>query len=329
LNGGGVAIIDPEGIFNGDRLRRCSNEAQLHWPRLFLASNGHARIELNYSKLTGRAYANFNPVPSAEELRGYIREYEQNSLLFLYEVDGQTWGQWDTRPELLPRYKTAPDKRSPAPPEPAFNEWKRRYREDAKAFPKSFVNVSEPFLHGVGEGVGVGKNIRASPDGNAREGDLLALVDQPPFETTEPGSTFGECKPKAKRTKKQAGALSPEQEQWFRQWWSIWWRLEAKKAARQAFGTVVTTAEMFEKVMAATRAQSPEMLRRETKHRPQGATWLNGERWEDKAYASIGSPPAAQSVPTMADIARGREIDAALAAGTKNPFANLTGRRPS
>lgn len=34
--------------------------------------------------------------------------------------------------------------------------------------------------------------------------------------------------------------------------------------------------------MAATRAQKPEMMQREEKHRPHGATWLNGERWEDE-----------------------------------------------
>jgi hypothetical protein len=34
--------------------------------------------------------------------------------------------------------------------------------------------------------------------------------------------------------------------------------------------------------MRATRAQKPEMLMRDAHHRPHGATWLNGERWEDE-----------------------------------------------
>ena len=41
-----MAIIDREGLFGGDRLRRCSNAAQLHWPRLFLAADGFARLEI-------------------------------------------------------------------------------------------------------------------------------------------------------------------------------------------------------------------------------------------------------------------------------------------
>ena len=43
-----MLILKPDGLFAGDRIRHCSDAAQLHWPRIFLASNGFARIELNY-----------------------------------------------------------------------------------------------------------------------------------------------------------------------------------------------------------------------------------------------------------------------------------------
>src|SRR5947207_15019864 len=118
-----MAIIDPEGLFGGDRLRLCSNAAQLHWPRLFLASDGFARLEINYAKIIGRAYPTFSPIPSEADLQACLQEYAKNFLIFPYQVDGQPWGQWDTRKELLPRYKTAADRRSPLPPEPAFTEW--------------------------------------------------------------------------------------------------------------------------------------------------------------------------------------------------------------
>jgi hypothetical protein len=154
-----MAIINPEGFFNGDRLRRCSNAAQLHWPRLFLASDGFARLEINYPRIVGRAYATFNPIPTEQELLVFIREYAENFLLFLYQVGGQMWGVWDTKSEFLPRYKTAQDRRSPIPPEPAFTEWRRGYREETKSFPKCFEGlpkVSETFPCGVGVGGGVG-----------------------------------------------------------------------------------------------------------------------------------------------------------------------------
>jgi hypothetical protein len=271
-----MSIIDPEGLFGGDRLRRCSNAAQLHWPRLFLASDGFARLEINYARIIGRAYPTFNPIPPEAELQKWLQEYANNSLLFLYQVSGQLWGQWDTRKELLPRYKTAADRRSPTPPEPAFTEWQRRYREENKVFPKCFGDLSENLQHGVGVGVGGGKTICASGDARL---DGIPSIDNPPFETTEPDARFPVDSAQRTKTTRE---LTTEQETWFCQWWAEYWLHKAKKAARQAFRKHVRTATLFQQVMAATRAQKPEMLARESSMRPHAATWLNGERWADE-----------------------------------------------
>lgn len=154
-----MSIIDPEGLFNGDRLRCCSNTAQLHWPRLFLASDGFARLEINYARIIGRAYPTFHPHPSETELQSYFEEYSQNRLIFMFSANGQLWGQWDTRSELLPRYKTSADRRSPIPPEPQYSNWKHLYRVQSNSFPKTSGNISETFQHGVGVGVGIGVGI--------------------------------------------------------------------------------------------------------------------------------------------------------------------------
>lgn len=158
-----MAIIDPEGLFNGDRLRRCSNVAQLHWPRLYLASDGFGRLELNYAKML-RAYPTFTPLPTEAELQAYLEEYATNFLLFVYQADGQLWGQWDTPDEFLPRYKTSSDRRSPIPPQNTFADWKRQYREQSRRLPKSFGNFSEGFQRdayggGVGGGEGIGGGV--------------------------------------------------------------------------------------------------------------------------------------------------------------------------
>jgi hypothetical protein len=155
-----MLILDPEGLFNGDRLRRCSDTAQFHWPRLFLASDGFARLEINYARIIGRAYSTFHQVPSQSDLESYFQEYAKNFLLFIYQANGQLWGQWDARPDLMPRYKTAQDRRSPIPPEPDFSEWRKRYRRESEAFPKFHRNVSEEFprvVVGVGVVAGVEK----------------------------------------------------------------------------------------------------------------------------------------------------------------------------
>jgi hypothetical protein len=115
-------ILDPDGIFNGDRWRKCSDLARLHAPYLLLASNGFARLEVNYHKIIARAYSTFRTPPGEEDLLGYLGEYADAHLFFVYEFEGQQWGVWDTKPELLPRYKTALDRRSPEPPEPEFTE---------------------------------------------------------------------------------------------------------------------------------------------------------------------------------------------------------------
>ena len=76
--------------------------------------------------------------------------------------------------------------------------------------------------------------------------------------------------------------ISEQQQSWFILWWERYWRKTARAAALTAFCSAVATQETFDAVMAATKAQSAEMLSREERHRPHGATWLNGERWADE-----------------------------------------------
>jgi|GEM_PF-3706656 len=118
-----MAIIDPQGLFNGKRLRRCSALARLYWPYLFLVSNGFARIELDFDAIS-HTFASFGAAaPSSAEIAGYFSEYEKNDLLYPFAADGQNWGQWDTRRSWLKDFKTSSDKRSPSPPEPDYRRW--------------------------------------------------------------------------------------------------------------------------------------------------------------------------------------------------------------
>jgi hypothetical protein len=82
---------------------------------------------------------------------------------------------------------------------------------------------------------------------------------------------------------RQAGHnLSAQQEAWFAEWWSEYWLHVAEKPAREVFRRVVTTEPLFREVMAGLHAQKKQMLSREERYRPQGATWLNKERWKDE-----------------------------------------------
>jgi hypothetical protein len=280
-----MAIIDPTGLFSGDRLRHCSNIAQLHWPRLFLASDGFGRLELNYARIVGRAYTTFSPIPTEGELQEIIGEYITNYLLFPFQFGAQAWGAWDTKSEYLPRYKTSIDRRSPAPPEPEFTEWKRRYSEQITAFPKSFSKLSEEFLLGVGVGggIGIGKDTCASAEANARLGDTIAPLKAvlPEMVAILPSIT------KIRETP------TPSQEKMFADFWSAYdWRRDGREEARLAFRKHVTSEEQFKRVMAALKAQRPEQIAKDQQYRPMAATWLNKKRWTDEpASAAVAAVP--------------------------------------
>jgi biotin operon repressor len=92
---------------------------------------------------------------------------------------------------------------------------------------------------------------------------------------------------------RSADGYRPE---WFEEWWAIYWRKVARKPAQKAFQKHVKTRQRFEEVMAATRAQTPTMMARDPEKRPHGATWLNGERWNDEPSTPAKKPPERQSL---------------------------------
>ena len=133
-------------------------------------------------------------------------------------------------------------------------------------------------------------NTCASPDGGARVGGSFPSIDSPPFDTLGAEQPYLlEQNGHAKAQALSNGRLAAQQEAWFTAWWVEYWLHKAKKPALQAFRKAVKTAAQFEQVMAATRAQSAEMLAREPSKRPHASSWLSQERWNDEQ-----EPPKAQ-----------------------------------
>ncbi len=169
-----MAIIDPDGLFSGERLAACSDVAQLYWPRLFLAANSCCRIELSYKSIVSRIFANFHTPPEVSEIWDVFREYEKNFLAVIYETEGGVWWcQFITSEKFLPKYKKTRDKSSPAPTVEmmerhrlGYIEWKR-----ANSFQnQSFQKTDESFQRrgigiGVGIGVGIGEEQLQKPSG--------------------------------------------------------------------------------------------------------------------------------------------------------------------
>lgn len=185
-----MAIIDPKGLFLGDRLGMCSDLAQLHWTRLYSAANNYARFELNYRKVVSAAYSSFKTPPTEAQFWGWIREYRECFLLFVYEVNEVLWGQWQTNERYLLGHKNAEDRRSPAPPA----EEQEKYRQEYAALKKqralknhrladllgvvpSRTELPELTVAGVGEGVGEGKEQRQERPRKPRAVQVFTLPD--------------------------------------------------------------------------------------------------------------------------------------------------------
>ena len=166
-------LIFAEGLFGGNRLRRCSNASRLHWPYLFLLSNSYARLELDYERIISTAYCGFDPLPTEVELESATHEYSQCGLLFVYtSPSGAKWGQWYVPfPSAFPRYKTQADRKSPAPSAKEFMAWAGGHVNDcsttAYTSGKTHENISAknlPLDVEVEVEVEVDKNTMSKPD---------------------------------------------------------------------------------------------------------------------------------------------------------------------
>jgi hypothetical protein len=193
-----VAIINEHGLFQGKRLRRCSTKARLLWPYLYVASNGFARSELDYDFIADQ-FASFRAdAPTPEELAQYFAEFQANHLIFTYQYNGQSWGQWDTPRSHTKEYKTAIDKASPTPPEAPYIAWlKEQHGADWSQFhwskdaiadpPETFAqNSAEILLNvdrnsglGVGVGVGVGVGSGKNPSSEVSPSDAELIANAP------------------------------------------------------------------------------------------------------------------------------------------------------
>ena len=101
-------------------------------------------------------------------------------------------------------------------------------------------------------------------------------------------------KHKTAHTVRKKGTPSAEQLVWFTEFWECYWLRKSKKDAANAFYKAVKTQAMFDAVMVAVKAQSPEMLNRPADKRPYAASWVNAERWLDDVAETGPAVPKAE-----------------------------------
>lgn len=152
-------LIDPQGLLYGDRIGCCSDEAQLHFPRLLSASNTFGRFRMSVEWLQNEVYASFAVKPTKEQLTNWLREYHANFLLFVYrDHTGAAWAQWEIPEKLLGRYRLAADKKTPAPPAEDHAAFRRAYAESLRA--KNAASQHDDLAAGFGKVPHVCGNLR-------------------------------------------------------------------------------------------------------------------------------------------------------------------------
>lgn len=281
-----MAIIDPDGLFHGDRLRRCSDTARLAWPHLFLLANGFGRIEINYDRIAAVVFAGYKDPPSEQAVYGWVQEYRDAHLLFLYEARGQLWGQWDCKSGCLPRWKSRKDHDSPEPPQPAYDAWLRAYRNDSKPLPKtseileSLKKNCGKLPHGIGVGVGVGGGV------GSEEVRKPPLPEEEPPPAPKAGAGFSLIPPESFKP-----SNGWKQNSFERFWAVVWWKT-GKDDARRKWDQKIKSQAMAEFVIKAALEQGPELLaaaEREQRSAIHPATWLHKGRWADEQAPVVGA----------------------------------------
>ncbi len=269
-----------------------SDEARLLWPFFWCASNTLGRLELNYRKFLGRAFHQFKTPPTEERFWGIVREYRDCYLLFVYRVDSTVWGQWDAPERLLSsKYKTAADRRTPAPDYKSFIEWKNTYLEAKLALQADNPNSCNLFEKVFDSLEKFQENSRFTPlgsgSGSGRDSDKEE--QNPP---TPLAGGLSDAPPsilKHRPAKRSIGTIETSlgviRLPWWIEFWSIYPCREDKRAAMDAFERAVTCAEVWAKVRAgAIRYRQKADATPDLKLK-YGQGWINGERWEDEGEA--------------------------------------------
>jgi hypothetical protein len=139
-------MTNPKHLFASERLASCSDLAQLHYSRFILTSNTLGRTELTPGNIRRAAYPTIRDQPTDEQIFGFINEYSENFLLFVYvdPVTGAPWGQWLIPDTYLANYQTAEDKRTPAPNEKAIAAYRQSYYDKKRRKSMMGLNISKP-----------------------------------------------------------------------------------------------------------------------------------------------------------------------------------------
>lgn len=100
----------------------------------------------------------------------------------------------------------------------------------------------------------------------------------------------------------------------FAEFWSVWPKKNSKKDAERAWSKAIKKTDAAAIVNAA-RAYAESPNRPEAQFVPYGATWLNGERWNDPLPAPRAGGPVSANDRVRAALDAGARVQAAMESG--------------
>lgn len=296
-----MAYIDPDGMFGGDRMAMLSDSAKMAWSWFWCAGNTVGRVELNYREFTKTVFRQFKKPPTEQQFWDWVAEFHESYLMFVYQVNGQVWGQWYVTDKYLPTYKTVNDKKTPAPVSSDILEWQEKYNKLKLSLISGkcrVLNISKNFQKVLdipenletSEEFHMGVERRGEIEERSGEEENPCAADAAPG-PADPPSLLPDS-PEKKRPLK--AWFDQQHERWYT---NAYWRHIGKSESRKAFekrvciivdrdglGYNVAVQFLIDAAVDDRRRFEPteDWEWRQNMH---PATWLNQERWRDEAKA--------------------------------------------
>lgn len=97
-------------IWESKKLRRCSKEAALAYPWIYLVADAWGRFEFHPARIWALVFGGRKDVTPGD-VEGWLNEYEREELLFRYHVDGElaVWNGFYSRSKHLRKASQYPD----------------------------------------------------------------------------------------------------------------------------------------------------------------------------------------------------------------------------
>lgn len=293
-----MAYIDPEGMCGGDRMAMLSDSAKMAWPWFWCASNTVGRVELNYRDFVKTAFRQFKKPPTEQQFWEWVAEFHESYLMFVYEINGQAWGQWWVSEKYLPTYKAVSDKRTPAPTVRDMMDWQEQYAALKISLISGkcrILNVSKILTKVLPPT----DDPKEFPLGEERSGKIEERSDE---ENLSPASAGAGDTPSQESLLPNEGKKRPQKhwyeeqhDRWYPGFWHRTGKLDSRKAHEKAINRIVDREGCAYNAAAAFLVAQVALDRERFEHteawnwrvKMNPATWLNGERWNDETPLAV------------------------------------------